>query len=340
METPTLASASRLGQESSEERMLNIPYTFVPRKKLEYTLSAGIVENRTNDRFSRADIHYGVSNKLTVGGGMEFVSETSSGEVMPFVNASASITPALLFTGEYMYGVKSEGLLSYRTSSNLQVDFNYINYNKNQTAINYNYLEERKISFSLPIHSSNFSAYSRFSVDQIILPLNSSFTTAQFLLSGAIFGISTNLTTYGLFHEKINQPTVYATLSQNYRLPFNLLFSPQLQYDFSNGELTNIKLGLERSAFSNGFMNIAFENNFLRNSYNFEIGLRYNFDFAQTSFTSRIGNLNSLFVQSARGSLRLDDRNNFLNAGNQSSVGKGSSYYYSFSGPKFEWQKR
>ncbi len=311
------------GEERTEERIINIPYNFIPKKELEYTLSAGIVENEGNDRFSRFNLNYGLTNGFTVGGGVEYLSDVTSGEFMPFVNTSIRIASGLLFSGEYMYNVKSEGLLSYRTPSNFQIDLNYVNYDKDQTAINYNYLEERKISLSLPIRTKLFTAYSRFSINQIVLP-TTKFTSAQLLMSGALFGISTNLTTYGLFTERSKNPTIYSTLSQTYRLPYQLLLSPQLQYDFSNNAVTNLIVRLERPFLKRGFVNVGFENNFLRKSHIFEIGLRYNLNFTQTSLTSRIGNLNSTFVESARGSFLFDDQTGYITANDRSSVGKGA----------------
>ncbi|MGB7784848.1 MAG: hypothetical protein WBL27_01995 [Salinimicrobium sp.] len=311
------------GEEQVEERVINIPYNFVPKNELEYTLSAGIVENDDKNRFSRFNLNYGLSNAITIGGGVEYLSEVESGEVMPFVNSSMRIASGLLFSGEYMYGVKGEALLSYRSPRNLQVDLNYINYDKDQNAINYNYLEERKLSLSTPIRTRYFSMFSRFSVNQIIMP-TTEFTTAQLLLSGAVFGISTNFTIYGLYNDRMDEPTVYSSLSQTYRLPYKFLFSPQLQYDFSRNGFNNLILELERPVFKQGFLNLAYENNFLRDAHIFEVGLRYAFNFAQTSATSRIGNRNSSFVQSARGSLMLDDNTGYVVASNRTAMSRAA----------------
>lgn len=311
------------GEERVEERIINIPYNFVPKNELEYTLSAGIVENNDLDRFSRLNFTYGLSNSISIGGGAEYFTGILDEKVMPFVNSSIRFASNFLFTGEYMHGVKGEGLLSYRTPGNLQVDLNYIKYDKDQTAINFNYLEERKISFSAPIRAKNFSMFSRFSVNQIIMP-TTEFTTAQLLLSGSIMGISTNLTTYGIYNDRVKEPTIYTSLSQNYRLPNKFLFSPQVQYDFSRNQFNNIILELERPVFDKGFLNVAYENNLLRNAHIFEVGLRYAFNFAQTSFTSRLGNRNSSFVQSARGSLLLDDNTGYVMASNRTAMSKAA----------------
>ncbi|WP_242670066.1 hypothetical protein [Gramella sp. KN1008] len=310
------------GEERSEDRVINIPYTFIPKNQLEYKLSAGIVEDDDNRRFTRFDLNYGLSNSITLGAGVEYLSEVSSGEVMPFFTSSVKLAPNLLFSAQYNYGVKGEGLLSYRTPSNMQFDLNYTKYHPDQTAINYNYLEEREFSFSSPIRSKAFSAFTRFSLNQIILP-TTEFTTGQLLVSGVLFGISTNLTTYAIYNDRIKEPTIYSSLAQTYRLPYQILFSPQIQYDLNDQAVRNINLELERVIFKRGFLNLAYENNFLRNAHTFEIGLRYTFNFAQAATTSRIGNRNSSFIQSARGSLRLDDNAGHLAVSNRPGVARG-----------------
>jgi hypothetical protein len=311
------------GEERVEERMINIPYHFVPKNEVEYTASAGIVENEEMQRFGRFNLNYGISNAITIGAGVEYLSGVQSGEVMPFINSSMRLAQGLLFSGEYMYGVRGDALLSYRTRNNFQLDLNYINYDKDQTAINFNYLEERKISLSAPIRTANFSMFGRFSINQIIMP-TTEFTTAQLLLSGAVMGVSTNFTTYGLYNDRIKRPTIYSALSQTYRLPNKFLFSPQVQFDFSRNRFNNLILEIERPIFKQGFLNIAYENNFLRDAHIFEIGLRYAFNAAQTAMTSRIGNRNSSFVQSARGSLMLDDNTGHIMASNRTAMSRAA----------------
>lgn len=318
------------GEERIEERIINIPYNFVPKKEFEYTLSAGVVENNENSRFSRLNLNYGLTNGLTFGGGVEYLSGVKSGEIMPFVNTSLKLASNLLFSGEYTFGVKAEGLLSYRTLSNFQIDAEYAKYDEGQTAINQNYLEERKLTISKPIFTKYFSAFSRLSVNQIIMP-TTEFTTAQFLLSGVLLGISTNFTTYGIFNERAKDPTLYSTISQTYRLPGNFLFSPQIQYNYSANNITNAQLDLEKAFFKSGFLNVVYENNFQRDVYNIKLGFRYIFDFAQTTISSRISNQNTTYVQSARGSFQYNDiaDNSFI-INNRNAVGKGGINFIPF----------
>jgi len=58
-----------LGEERTEERSMNVPYTVLPAGEFEYSLAAGIVEDGNASRFGRGDVNYGVNSILTIGGG-------------------------------------------------------------------------------------------------------------------------------------------------------------------------------------------------------------------------------------------------------------------------------
>ena len=117
---------------------------------------------------------------------------------MPYINASIRVANNLLLSGEYAFGVRAKGTFSYRLPSNIQLDLNYTWYDKDQKAIFYNYREERKASLIVPLKIGKLSTFQRFSVNQIILP-TSKYTTGEWLISGSLFGVNTNLTTYALF---------------------------------------------------------------------------------------------------------------------------------------------
>src|SRR5690554_2323037 len=312
------------GEERSEDQVINIPYNFIPKNQLEYTFSAGVVENVLNSRFARFDLNYGLGTKMTIGGGVEYLSTLERGErVMPFVGTSLNLTSNLLFSGTYTLGVKAEALMSYRTPNSMQIDLNYINYDKDQEAINYNYLEERKLSLSMPVRTSFLNAYTRMSVHQIILP-NTEFTTVQALLSGSLWGINTNLTTFALFNDRLAGANIYSSLSQSYRLPYRFLFIPRIQFDWDEARFNNVAARVERQVFDRGYMNIGYEKNFWRDVHTFELGLRYSFHFGQASANARVGNDINSFMQSARGSLFLDDRNGHIAFSERSNVGKAA----------------
>lgn len=310
------------GEERVKEQNIIIPFNFLPPKELEYTLSAGIVEDTIGSRFSRANLNYGVSRRFTVGGGVEYLSSVITGRAMPFVSSSFRLFSGLLLTGEYTYGVRGKGMLSYRMPSNLQFEVNYTKYHPGQKAIIYNYLEERKATISIPVRGKNFSAYSRFTVNQIVLPSLKT-TNAEMLWSGSIYGVSTNFTTYGLFND-YTSPYLYSNLSLAFRMPGRFIITPQAQYDYNNNQLISVKTNLEKPLFKNGFLNMSYEQNFRSNTRSIEFGFRYDLAFAQTGLSFRNTNNQNTLIGNARGSLLHDRKTRYVGTNNRTSVGKGA----------------
>mgnify|MGYP001354262487 CR=1 FL=1 len=309
------------GEERTREQNIAIPYNFLPHKEFEYTLSAGVVEDTLWSRYSRASVSYGATRFLTLGGGAEYLSSVTTGPLMPFVNASLRISNNLLLSGEYAYGVRSKGTLTYRLPSNMQLDLSYTRYDRDQKAINYNYLEERRAALSLPMRIKKFTAYSRFSYYQVVLPV-SDYTTVEWLLAGSLLGINTNLTTYAILAGQ-NDPNIYSNLSFSVRLPASILLMPQMQYSYTYREILSSKISLEKRMFERGYLTASYEQNF-RNSLRMgELGFRYDFSFAQTGFSARQSNKQTTFVQYARGSLINDRETDYLKADNRTNVGRG-----------------
>ncbi|MFY9154129.1 MAG: hypothetical protein WAO52_19065 [Prolixibacteraceae bacterium] len=310
------------GEEQAREKSFNIPLNFLPKNELEYTVSAGMVEDGLNSRFSRASFNYGLDRRLTVGGGIEYLSSVAQGNYMPFMNVSLTLFSNLLFSGEYTHGVRYKGILSCRLPSNLQLELNYVKYKKGQTAIRYNYLEERKAILTMPFRLKNFTAFSMFSINQIVMPATR-ITNVQLLLSGMVLGVSTNLTTYGLFAGQAH-PYIYSILSQTFRFPAKFVFKYQVQYDYNSSKVTSVRGELEKRIFDRGFMSLSYEKYLDASTSYIGVGLRYNFSFAQTAFSARRGSNSPVsMVQSARGSLIYDGKTNYLGFNDRTSVGKG-----------------
>jgi hypothetical protein len=309
------------GEERTREQNIIIPFNFLPKNALEYTVSAGVVEDTLYSRFSRSSVSYGLTRGVTIGAGFEYLSSVNSSPVMPYINASFRLASNLLLSGEYTQFVRAKGTLNYRLPSNFQIDINYTKYDKDQKAINYNYLEERRVAVSMPIRIKKFSFYNRITINQLVLP-TSKYTTAEFLLSGYVLGANTNITTYGLFVGSA-APYVYSNLSLSWRLRSGLTFIPQAQYGYTNNKLLSAKLGLEKRVMVNGFLNLSYEQNFINNLHMGEIGFRYDFKFAQAGVSVRQNDKLTTLFQYARGSLINDRKTKYLGTDNRTNVGRG-----------------
>jgi cell division protein FtsN len=309
------------GEERTREQNITIPFNFLPPKTLEYSVGAGIVEDTLMSRFSRANVNYGVTRSLTVGGGAEYLSSLPSNPLMPFVNASLRLTNNFLLTGEYTHGVRAKGTLSYRLPSNIQFDLNYTWYDKDQKAIFYNYLEERKATLSLPLRIGKLTSYQRLSLYQIILP-GTKYITGEWMFSGSLFGVNTNLSTYGMFMDDVD-PHLYSNLAFAFRLPAGFIIMPQTQFGYTPAEFISAKIRVEKPILDHAYLNLSYEQNFRYDLKLAELGFRYDFSFAQAGLSVRQSNKTTSFVQYARGSLINDTKTKYLGFDNRPNVGRG-----------------
>jgi hypothetical protein len=273
------------GEEQMSEKYITVPFNFIPLHELEYNVSAGVVEDKDKGVFTRVNLNYGLAHRLTVGGGMEFLSTVTSGKSMPYVHASLVLGSHLLVSGEYTYGVRSKLSLNYRLPSNLQFDVGYTRYSRGQTAIRVNHVEEKKIVVSMPIKGRKFNAFSRLSITQFRFLFNdipaagktSKYTAVEYLFSSTFSGITSNLTTYAVFNHRPN-PLVYSNLSMTFRLPGNLRLTQQSQYEYTLQKFSMLKIEMEKNLFTRGFLNLSYQKNLLSKEQSVvSLGLKYNF---------------------------------------------------------------
>lgn len=315
------------GEELTEEKSIGIPFNFLPVHDFEYNLTAGIINDEEHTKFSRLNLNYGLSNHITIGGGIEYNSSVTTGTSMPFINSSVRVGNNFLISGEYTYGVRMKGLLNYHLPSNLQFEASYIKYEDGQTAIKpgqksfNNYRSEKKAVVSMPIRSKKFSAFSRLSYNQLELS-NMKYTTAEFLITAIYFGMNSNFTTSVVYSDP-KHPLIYSNISTTFRLPKGIRITPQIQYEHTTGSISLLKCEAEKNLFNRGFLNFTYEQNIAHKTNYVGLGIRYNFSFAQASLSVSQNSDNTAFVQSARGSLLYNDRSHKFIADNQSNIGRG-----------------
>jgi len=320
------------GEEQERKLNISIPFNFLPKKELEYTVSAGFVTDSLNSRLARGEFNYGLTSRITLGGGAEYLSSISSGTSIPFANASARIGSGFLLSGEYDHGVQSKATASYNVPSGMQVEMEYTLIKKGQKAINLNYTESRDFSLILPVQLNKKALFTRFALHQYLFP-NATATTAQVTLSAQILGINNNLSFYELANDQRISKTynTYSTFSQTYHLPVRFTLQYQTQYDWKQNTFTNLKAEINKPLLKNSYLTLTYEQDFKSNFKEAGIGFRTDFSFAQTSFSARRNNnRESTFTESALGSLFYDSSTRHTGSSNRSSVGKGGLVLITF----------
>jgi hypothetical protein len=316
------------GEEQFFSNQFVVPALFLPKKEVEYTISSGIIEDGRVSIFTNAKVNYGLSNHITLGGGIEYVSSLESNKSIPFLNSSFRLSSQLFLMASYYSKVLLDLNLNYTTSKNLRFDFDYSKYDKNQEAVRFNYTEIRRASISMPIRTSSFSGTSRFNVQQNRFN-TTKFTISEFLLSGSSFGFNFNFTTNAFF-SGYNKPLVYSNFSTSLRLPKRFILVPQLRYGYDADAMTTLQTQLRKPIFKKGFIQASFNYNFKNQDASFQIGFTQNFDKINTGFSSIFNNNSASFSQYASGSLIFEPQANFVSFNNRTSVGGASVKFVPF----------
>ncbi len=310
------------GEEKSKVQNILIPFTFLPKKELEYTVSAGMVEDSSNQIFYRSSFNYGLSDKFCIGAGTEYLSASAWDRNIPFLNASFSLAGKVLFTGEYAYGVRTKGLLSYRLPSNFMLEFSYIRYDKDQKAILYNYQEEKKVSIVWPLRFRKLFVNTRLTVNQITLHESLQMTSTDFVVSAFYRKFSANVHTYGYFYNT-GTPLLYTDLSAGYRMPLGINITPSVRFNHRKEQFTGWKCIVEKPISGRGYFTMTYEQYSDYGIRNLQVGLRYVFAAAQTSVLVNRHNHSSSISESVSGSLLYDPATSYVKASNINKVGRG-----------------
>jgi hypothetical protein len=316
-----------MGEERTEERTMNVPYTVMPAHEFEYSIATGMLQDSILSRFGRGEFNYGVNRMITVGGGLEYLSSIPNGPFIPFVKTTIQPYSRLTLTGEYAYGVKTRGLLDYYFWKDALFEIDYIKYKEGQLATRFNALEERKAKLSIPFRYKKISVFSKLEYTQLI------YKKINYNLVNAIVSVyykqySASSSTQINWID--NKPS-YATsdLSLSYRLGKGFTIRPSARYNVSENNFISYKTAIEKSI-PKGYFTFSYERNVLYNGNSINLNFRYDLSFARTNISAYHSNGKMYTSESAQGSLAFGSGNKHVHASNNPSVGKGGISLYPF----------
>lgn len=309
------------GEERSKEKVLNMPFNFLPGGEFEYKVAGGLVLDSLGSRYAKAEMAYGVSRGITINTGVEY-SETILGNTpyIPFAGLSLQPFPRMIMMGEYAHKVRMKAQLNYSTRNYTTLELNWVKYEKDQTAVIFNYLEERLAGLSVPYRMGLLSGYMKAQFRQNLYS-NFGFNTGELMFNGYYRKFNFNLNN---FYSQISSgnANLYSNLGVAYKFPANFTLRSSLQYSFTGNYIMSVKAELEKQVFSNGHIRLGYENNSFLNSNSFNISFRYDFSsltaFASSFFTNR----RAQFAQGARGSLAFGSGNKYTHADSHNAVGR------------------
>ena len=309
-----------MGEEHTEERTMNVPYTVMPAKEFEYGLSVGMVQDSSSSRFGKGEFNYGINRFLTLGGGLEYLSSITNGAFIPFAKVTIQPFSKLTLNGEYAYGVRSRGLLNYYFGKDILLEIDYSKYVEGQLATRFNALEERKVRLSLPLKFKMIKVFAKLDYSQLVYNAFK-YNQANIMFSTYYKQFSANSTTQ---LNWINQKTPYfiSDIALSYRFKKKYIIRPSVQYNISETKLLTFKAVVEKKI-SLGYLSLSFERKVLYKDNYIYLNFKYDLPFARTN-VSASGTHDNLYTSaSTQGSLAFGSGNKYIHRSNNSSVSKG-----------------
>jgi len=315
-----------MGEERIEERTMNVPFTFLPAKTLEYAVSGGVLEDDKGSMFGRGVVNYGVNSFITVGGGLEYLSSIPNSPFIPFATVAIQPFSKMVLNFEYEHDVRARGLLNYYFRKGAYLEIDYAKYTKGQLAIRFNGNEERKVKLSVPFKIKKLSGYGKINFQQRVYE---EFTYNQFkvVFSGYYENFNANLTILTNWVSK-QTPYSYANLSLSYRMRNGLVFRPSVEYNLTDKNFTRVRAEIEKRV-GKMYFSVSYEKSIISQGNNAYFSLRYDLPFARAGVAASYTNNNFNFSENAQGSLAFGG-DHHVKAGNTSSVGKGGILLYPF----------
>lgn len=316
-----------MGEERTEERVTNVPYTVMPVKEFEYGVTAGILEDSTHTKFGKGEFYYGLSRKITVGGGLEYVSGLTKENVIPFAKATFQPFSKLTLNAEYAHGVRSRGLINYYFSRDILLELDYANYVDGQTATLFNASEELKAKLSIPYKYHQLNGYLKLDYSQLKYA-SFDFNYGYVMLSANYKQLNANSSAQ---LNWINHQDPYITndFAISYRFKNNIVLRPSAKYNMSNKSLISYKAEIEKSSHL-GHFTLSYEKNNLANNYFINLSFKYDLPFARVNTVATHSKGSFTTSESAQGSLAFGGGNNYIHTGNNSSLGKGGLLLFPF----------
>jgi hypothetical protein len=316
-----------MGEERTEERTMNVPYTVMPAKEFEYGLSVGIVQDCSSSRFGKAELNYGVNRILTVGGGLEYLSSIPNGAFIPYATATLQPFSKLTLNGEYAYGVRTRGVLDYYFGKDALVEIDYTKYKEGQLATRFNALEERKVKLSIPFRFKKVTLFAKVDFTQLVYKAFN-YNLANIMFSAYYKQFSANSSTQvNWIDQRI--PYLATDIALSYRLKNGFTIRPSAQYNATDNQFNIYRVAVEKNI-RRGNVSVSYERNILSNDNLVSVNFTYDLRFARTSISASHSKGNVNITESAQGSLAFGSGNNYVRASNNSSVSKGGISLYPF----------
>jgi hypothetical protein len=316
-----------LGEERTEERTMNTPYTFVPPKTLEYSFTSGVLQDEVKSRFGQVGFNYGVSRFLTFGAGLEYLSSIPNHPFIPFAKVTFQPFPSMVLNFDYAHNVSTRGLVNVYFTESIFLEVDYTKFVEGQLARRFSALEEVKVRFSKPFKSNYFSGFTKLNFNQSVYK-SITYNQFGFLMSTYYKQFSLSSSSF-INWTSSNSSFIRSLLALSYRLRNGLVVRSSAEYNLNTNNLVRLNGEIEMRV-SKMYFSLSYERSIQSKNNNFFLSFRYDLPFARAGISSSYSNKSLVFSENAQGSLAFGGDNNYVHTSKNSAISKGGILFYPF----------
>ncbi len=321
----TLKYYGNSGEIRTEERVIQVPFNFLPEKTVEYNVSCGTMKTGNHSLFSESDVSWGITKFLTSGTGLLYFDEPGVKKFYPYANTSVRIIDNVIASADYFHGLKGSASLSLLLPSQIYATASYIKYGRNDYFNRFNYSEEENISAFVPLVFKGISLSIRTSVRNVVsdnfklLFLNS----GVFLNYRKFQGSVVTNAAWNKTQDRYEDAGSRTTAGLSYRVYGDFLVRQQTEIDHTSGKFSNAGIYLDKGILGAGWLTVFAFRDFINNDYSGGLTFRFDFSFGRYNAGYSSARSGWDFQQSLYGSLGFDQyRKNFF-FDNQNMVSRG-----------------
>jgi hypothetical protein len=309
------------GEIRTEERLLNLPYTFVPLHQLDYNVSAGIVQDAVHSKFAKLEAGYGLTTHLTLTGGAEYLSSAKDNPLTPYAKMAYQLNNRITFSGAYIFKNKASGLINYHFGKQTELQISYLeNLNVQSLKVNTAIHSETNLRLTFPLKCKRLSGYIRSDFSRTRYT-QSTTDNANIIFTMGYKAFSFNATT-SMSRSTNGQATMMAEIAASCRNKKGFTVTPSIQYNMLTKRIPYCKMTVEKQL-KRAVVSLEYENRPDNAPHSISVKLKRDFKRFRANASLTFQN-NTIFMEEGFSGSLLFDNNILPNMGSaNSNTGKG-----------------
>ena len=309
------------GEQQEETQNLYVPYSLLPPGELDYLVTSGVLIG-SNQLFTQAKVTYGLSQNISLGGGVEMLLRDGKETVIPFVQTTAKIKN-LVFSGEYAHRTQRKLSINYFASNNLNFQVEYLALSPDQDVVLFGNRKQLLFFGSIPVKIAKDRGNLRL---RYIFRENFGglqYHNVEWGYAGKLLGVNTNLRALWLKPQTANAVMRLRALTTHF-IGKGFYFVPETLWDVSKNQFEYGRLQVRKTLFENAIFNLNYTYSFIAKTHQWAFGLRYDFDFARVGANAAFNQNNFELSETLSGSILFDDYTSGLRFSKRSTIGSAA----------------